>query len=59
MSEVVPGTFREQENTESQKERPEESNAQRNSPGGRVLDSFCSEVDAVGDENTQGDEQLV
>ena len=59
ISEIETWSFGEEEDAESQDERPGEADADGDTPGSSVGDGFCAEVDEVGEENTDGDEELV
>lgn len=54
----VTRRFGEEEGTDTEDERPGEANAHGDTPRGISLESLCAEVDDVGDEDTEGDEEL-
>lgn len=52
------GGFRKEHDSEGEKKRPSETDAHGDTPGSGRVDSLSTEVDNVGNEDTESDEQL-
>ena len=53
------GCFWEEENSKAENDSPEPADTHDDPPGSSVVDRFGTKVDEVGNQDTDGDEQLV
>jgi len=51
--------FREEDYTKSQYQDPQERNSHRNSPGTSIVSVFGAKIDAICNEDTECDKQLI
>lgn len=56
---VVPGAFREESHADAENDGPEVGDPHGDAPGSGTVEILSAKVDAIGDEDTQRDEELV